>query len=248
MFLADMIDDLVKLQMNRREIRFTEYIQRMMRTISLFLLFLTIDGGFGCSCFPSHSQTAFCGSEVVIRGKAISRNSSPQKDHLKNPLINNGAFPKLLRMYGDVVYEIEVIEIFKLPSETDIKVGDTVQAVTGANGAMCGGYLALNTDILITGRQNGKSKLKFGLCNFQAAFSSLTNVQLEGIRGLYDCRCQIYPWQTDATKKIDTCYVDEFPGYDTTCLEQYGRCSQEESGECKWNVEQNNSCLNPRRN
>ncbi|XP_071168120.1 metalloproteinase inhibitor 2-like isoform X2 [Mytilus edulis] len=207
----------------------------MMTTLSLFLLLLTIDWGYCCSCYPSHSQTAYCGSEVVIRGKAINRYRSPPKDLP----INNDAFPG---MFDNVIYGVEVIEVFKLPTETDIKIGDTVKAVTRAIGAMCGGNLPLDTDILITGRQNGKSEIKFGLCNFQAAFSSLTNVQLEGIRGQYDCNCKIYPWQSDPTKKVDTCYMDEFPGYDTTCLWKYGRCSQGESGVCNWDVEQNNSC------
>ncbi|XP_063431288.1 metalloproteinase inhibitor 2-like isoform X2 [Mytilus trossulus] len=213
----------------------------MMRTLSLFLLFLTIDGGYCCSCYPSHSQTAFCGSEVVIKGKAINRYRSTPKDLP----VNNGLYPG---MYDNVVYEVEVIEVFKLPTQTDIKVGDTVQAVTGDDGAMCGGNLPLNTDILITGQQDGKSKLRFGLCNFNAAFSSLTNVQLEGIRGQYDCKCKINPWQGDPTKKMDTCYMDEFPGYNTMCLSEFGRCSQDKSGACNWDVEQNNRCRNPTRN
>ncbi|VDI78181.1 Hypothetical predicted protein [Mytilus galloprovincialis] len=136
----------------------------MMRTLSLFLLFLTIDGGYCCSCYPNHSQTAFCGSEVVIRGKAINRYRSP----LKDLPINNEAFPG---MFDNVIYGVEVIEVFKID-----------------------------------------------------------------------------PWQ-GLTKKIDTCYyMDEFPGYDTTCLWKFGRCSQGESGACNWDVEQNNSCRNSTRN
>ncbi|CAG2195039.1 TIMP3 [Mytilus edulis] len=188
-----------------------------------------------------NSKSCIVDAITFIRGKAINRYRSPPKDLP----INNDAFPG---MFDNVIYGVEVIEVFKLPTETDIKIGDTVKAVTRAIGAMCGGNLPLDTDILITGRQNGKSEIKFGLCNFQAAFSSLTNVQLEGIRGQYDCKCKIYPWQSDPTKKVDTCYMDEFPGYDTTCLWKYGRCSQGESGACNWDVEQNNSCRNPTRN
>ena len=48
---------------------------------------------------------------------------------------------------------INGLYILKAPTDADIKTGDVIEAVTNADGALCGGYLPSNKELLITGIQ-----------------------------------------------------------------------------------------------
>ena len=59
-------------------------------------------------------------------------------------------------------YNINGLYIFKAPTDADIKTGDVIEAVTNAHGSLCGGYLPLNTELLITGIQSNNLMRKRG--------------------------------------------------------------------------------------
>ena len=48
-------------------------------------------------------------------------------------------------------YNINTFYNFKAPTDANIKTGDVIEAVTNAHENLCGGYLPLNTELLITG-------------------------------------------------------------------------------------------------
>lgn len=84
---------------------------------------------------------------------------------------------------GFLTYYVQVEEIFKKPEGYDVSVGSTLELKTPKTDSLCGRDLQLLEDTLISGFGN-----QFGLCNFIVPYSSLTESQIEGITGQYECK------------------------------------------------------------
>ena len=217
----------------------------MMWIISLFLLAFTVDLGLCCSCWPepNHIQNEYCSSSFVIRGKAIKRRERRS--------IELTTFPYPLELPITTVpdpwdmikiFHVYVIEVFKAPTDANLKTGDVIEAVTNAHESMCGGYLHVNKELLITGGVNEQGQMTFGYCSYLKPYNVLSNFQLEGLQGGYSCDCRVATGYGYNVNTDSECRINVIPGLkDSECLHKYGRCVLEYN-KCVWDVDPEVSC------
>ncbi|XP_076100976.1 uncharacterized protein LOC143070643 [Mytilus galloprovincialis] len=209
-----------------------------MRLITLlFILSLMQYACFGCQCRRKrHLQEAFCGSAFVINGKVITDQLKlPIGRELQNSTVPTTTQPPLWKF--DRIYDVNVTEVFKVPVNVVLNPGDVIQAVTRAEGSLCGGYLPLNTELTITGGVNDHGQVTFGLCSHTE--QGLTSYQLKGLRGGYSCECLT---ESRSFKKLQ-CLLNTLPGYNTDCLLKYGVCKKVQNQTCEWEVGIHDACV-----
>lgn len=130
-----------------------------------------VDYALSCSCSRTSLEESFCNKypkHFIYRGKAT------------NKKLVDDIPPSLWK--GKAIYDVLVLEVFKKPEGSDVSAGSVIQLTTSASGSLCGSFLRLETETLITGNGN-----HFGLCDFKATYSSLTESEIQGLNGGYIC-------------------------------------------------------------
>lgn len=166
--------------------------------IGLFLLVLGANGGYGCTCYPSHPQQLFCDAGFAIHGVVTSETPAPIYADIEDG-------ESTVKQQVKQVYEIIILKVFKgkeallgIPTngnqlaENDLPtlVYSTVNITTPYGESMCGIDLIFQTQYLIFGK-NKDGELQTDLCDFSSDWEEVEDQTKRGVLGEYDCRCQV---------------------------------------------------------
>ncbi|XP_034508610.1 metalloproteinase inhibitor 1 [Ambystoma mexicanum] len=178
-----------------------------------------------CSCGPQHPQTAFCYSDVVIRGRIVgevklNRNNSTAEE------------PSWTR------YQIKVNKIYKgFDLITDLEF-----LYTPMHDSLCGYNHPSNNkseEFLFSGHIVD-GKVMISVCGFNSPWSKLTPNQRRGLAHIYKngCNCVIVPCSAppcSVSSPKECLWTDALMSRSWVGHQaQYLACVHKGNDECKW--------------
>ncbi|XP_039631573.1 metalloproteinase inhibitor 4-like [Polypterus senegalus] len=195
----------------------------------LALLVTLLFGGQSnaCSCGPQHPQTAFCHSDIVIKGKII------QREQVTTGNANEGS--EWIR------YEIKQTKMFKgFEKATDVQY-----LYTPHDGGLCGfeptdDVLDNQKELVIAGMMGEDGRVSVSVCSFIQPWANLTSSQKRGIMFTYKnhCNCKISPCQfvpCALSSEQECLWTDGLftRSWDHVQAQQYA-CVKQDNGVCGW--------------
>lgn len=147
--------------------------------VSVILMLSCFHGYLCCSCLPTHPQQQFCNSDFVIRARALSRTEEEVP-------VENGFGTRT-----KAVYNVKVLEGFKFDG-TCIDY-DSVKLYTAVNSALCGVYMDIDSEYLLTGtNKNGRREIHS--CSLNSKWEYLDNCTKKNLlNDVYkqNCLCNV---------------------------------------------------------
>ncbi|KAK1150573.1 metalloproteinase inhibitor 4-like [Acipenser oxyrinchus oxyrinchus] len=182
-----------------------------------------------CSCGPQHPQTAFCNSDVVIRGKIVGS----EEANLENRTDGTGMWLR---------YEIKQTKMFKGFES----VSDVQYLYTPHDGGLCGfepSDATKQTEFLFSGMVTAGGRLTVTVCSFIQPWKKLSPAQRKGIMHTYkhNCDCRITPCNSipcELSTEAECLWTDGLfsRGWDHVLARQYA-CVHQGDGTCSWAVQ-----------
>ncbi|MBN3287510.1 TIMP1 inhibitor, partial [Polyodon spathula] len=179
-----------------------------------------------CTCGPQHPQTAFCNSDVVIRGKIVS---SEEVD-LENRTDGTGMWMR---------YEIKQTKMFKGFE----RLSEVQYVYTPRDEGLCGfepRAAAKETEFLFSGMLTVGDRLTVTLCSFIQPWNNLSPAQRKGLMHTYkrNCDCRITPCNSipcQLSTEAECLWTDGLfsHGWDHLQARQYA-CVHQGDGSCTW--------------
>ncbi|XP_026096529.1 metalloproteinase inhibitor 4-like [Carassius auratus] len=195
-----------------------------MSAVTLALLFFLSVGlkeVQACSCSPGHPQELFCTSEIVMRAKVTG----------EKIIHNNENLPGM----GTIVYEIEVIEVFKGFD----KINEIQRVYTNEMSSICGVRLAFG-EYLLSGSILPEGFF-ISMCDYIEPWDKLSLMQKENLKYRYlkGCTCTIFtciekPCQP-STKNL--CILTDWTSlwpYEEGISVNQSACIRHSNGSCGW--------------
>eukprot|EP00794_Sanderia_malayensis_P006775 gene6775-7538_t len=208
--------------------------------------------GESCSCYPYHPQEIFCSTntDFVIKAVVVSGKHGHER---------NTSSP-LRGMYGlGYTYNTYITKIFKghdkLKSIFMLKNSHNnntkkfkprrQKAIihTGLTSGTCRVNLKPGTKYLLSGAISDSVILNVGTCDLVKPFKKLSALERAGVRGAYDCRCQLKKCPIDQVcqRTANTCEWNVKHVIALTemqCDMKYRACKMVDE-KCSWKEDQN---------
>ncbi|XP_063448522.1 metalloproteinase inhibitor 3-like [Mytilus trossulus] len=188
-------------------------MNRLMLLVKTLLLVVTwtANGANGCSCFPQHPQSQFCGADFVFYGKVL-------KEQVKKG-------PP-----GDI-YDNE--------TGLHTRVDGEVIVQSPGNGALCGMTLQVDQQYVIMGHRDGRKKM-IRSCDFVKKTSSLSFEQMFYIftTGSYSYLKNCKDECNDISDSSRGCHLSHDNFFAIDCLSGSALCRKEKNV-CKWYNDEN---------
>ncbi|XP_059393648.1 metalloproteinase inhibitor 4-like [Carassius carassius] len=195
-----------------------------MSAVTLALLFffsVALKEVQACSCAPGHPQELFCMSDIVMQAKVTG----------EKIIHNNENLPGM----GKIVYEIQVIEVFKGFD----KINEIQHVYTNEMSSICGVRLAFG-QYLLSGSILAEGFF-ISMCDYLELWDKLSLMQKENLKYRYlkGCNCTIFtciekPCQPSTKNQcVLTDWTSLWPYEDGISVHQ-SACIRHSNGSCGW--------------
>ncbi|XP_006012672.1 metalloproteinase inhibitor 2-like [Latimeria chalumnae] len=190
---------------------------------TLVMLLAVQEPSEACSCYPLHPQTAYCKSQIVIKGKIVSSRKVMKNDY---------GFEQEWIEYG-----VEQIKVLKGNKDSKVQF-----LLTPPLGGLCGVEVSTDSKLeyVIAGTMENTNTLSASMCDLVKPWNSLTPMQKKGLLETYkqNCNCEVVacvshpcsinPYECSWTDGQD--YWDGWNGNEAQNL----ICSDSGNGQCNW--------------